>query len=183
MGHIQSMIKVLALVVLSGVLGAGAMFASASNAYAHRAHAGLTEIQYNPRTEEWELVHRLFSHDLHDAMGFNAYDDTPLYETPEGLESIRDYVDARFRLYHHSQTGMGTAYTPRFIGAERDGEFTYIYYTLGAVDPDQGVIVDNRILADFLDDQTNLTNLYKGQDVRSAMQTLGQRQPFLLRFS
>lgn len=178
--QIQHVLKHSFVSLLILVLGAGAFMAPASSAYAHRAHAGLTEIQFNPRTEEWEVIHRLFSHDLNDALDFEAYDDSPLYETAEGLAMIQAYTDPLFALYAYEDGAMGRTLELGYIGAERDGEFTYIYYTLERFDPRQGVIVDNGLLVDFLPDQANLTNLYYDDQVQSAMQTQDQRRPFLL---
>lgn len=152
------------------------MFAAASAALAHRAHAGLTEIGVNARTGQMEIVHRVFAHDLHDALGYESIDDSELYELPEGLAWVEAWARSGFSL----QTVSGEPVELNYVGAERDGEFTFIYFT--AQPPEEGseLVVDNGLLTGLLDDQVNLTNLRGPDGVQSVMQGPGRREPQVL---
>lgn len=155
-----------------------ALCAAASSAYAHRLHAGLTDISINEVTGELEVVHRLFTHDLYPAIGFNAIDDTELYETREGLLRLGAYSAARFSMRIEGEGPMPL----RFVGAEPDGEFTFFYFVGEAPEPGSSVIIDNRLLVDFLPSQSNLTNVRRGEDVQSLTQGPDNRAPGRARF-
>lgn len=160
------------------VVLAVALCAAASSAYAHRLHAGLTDISINEVTGELEVVHRLFTHDLYPAIGFNAIDDTELYETREGLLRLGAYAAARFSMRIEGEGPMPL----RFVGAEPDGEFTFFYFVGEAPEPGSSVIIDNRLLVDFLPSQSNLTNVRRGEDVQSLTQGPDNRAPGRARF-
>lgn len=160
------------------VVLAVALCAAASSAYAHRLHAGLTDISINEVTAELEVVHRLFTHDLYPAIGFNAIDDTELYETREGLLRLGAYAAARFSMRIEGEGPMPL----RFVGAEPDGEFTFFYFVGEAPEPGQSVIIDNRLLVDYLPGQSNLTNVRRGEEVQSLTQGPDNRAPGRARF-
>lgn len=164
--------------VLRTLVLAVALCAAASAAYAHRLHAGLTDISVNETTGELEVVHRLFTHDLYPAIGFNAIDDTELYETREGLLRLGAYAAARFSLRVEGEGPVPL----RFVGAEPDGEFTFFYFVGEAPEPGSAVIIDNRLLVDFLPSQSNLTNVRQGEDVQSLTQGPDSRTPGRARF-
>ena len=160
------------------VVLAVALCAAASSASAHRLHAGLTDISINEVTGELEVVHRLFTHDLYPAIGFNAIDDTELYETRDGLLRLGAYAAARFSMRIEGEGPMPL----RFVGAEPDGEFTFFYFVGEAPEPGQSVIIDNRLLVDYLPGQSNLTNVRRGVDVQSLTQGPDNRAPGRARF-
>ncbi|WP_421858883.1 DUF6702 family protein [Oceanicaulis sp.] len=164
--------------VIRTLVLAVALCATASSAYAHRLHAGLTDISVNATTGELEVVHRLYTHDLHPAIGFNAIDDTELYETREGLLRLGAYAAARFSMRVEGEGPMPL----RYVGAEPDGEFTFFYFVGDAPEPGASVIIDNRLLVDFLPSQSNLTNIRLGGDVQSLTQGPDSRAPGRARF-
>jgi hypothetical protein len=164
--------------VLRLLVLAVALCAAASSAYAHRLHAGLTDITINETTGELEVVHRLFTHDLYPAIDFNAIDDSELYETRQGLLRLGAYAAARFSMRIEGEGPMPL----RFVGAEPDGEFTFFYFVGEAPEPGSSVIIDNRLLVDFLPSQSNLTNVRLGEDVQSLTQGPDNRAPGRARF-
>jgi hypothetical protein len=164
--------------VIRTLVLAVALCATVSSAYAHRLHAGLTDISVNATTGELEVVHRLYTHDLHPAIGFNAIDDTELYETREGLLRLGAYAAARFSMRVEGEGPLPL----RYVGAEPDGEFTFFYFIGDAPEPGTSVIIDNRLLVDFLPSQSNLTNIRLGGDVQSLTQGPDSRAPGRARF-
>jgi len=155
-----------------------ALCAAAGSAHAHRLHAGLTDISVNARTGELEVVHRLYTHDLHPAIGFTALDDSELYETRDGILRLGAYAAARF-----SMRVEGAGPLPlRYVGAESDGEFTFFYFVGEPPLPGSSVIINNRLLVDSLPDQSNLTNVRRGEEVQSLTQGPDTRTPGRARF-
>jgi hypothetical protein len=160
------------LAVLAGTL------LLAAPASAHRVHAGVTEIAVNPRTGEMEVMHRVFAHDLLEALGRNQLDADAFLATPEGLETVGAYAAARFRL----ADAEGRLLDLSYVGAEVEGEFAWIYFAAPEPPVQNAFIVDNDLLADMFDDQVMMTNLRFNSHVRTAMQGPGRRMPVRVRF-
>ncbi|WP_291842478.1 DUF6702 family protein [Maricaulis sp.] len=146
---------------------------------AHRMHAGVTEVAVNPRTEEMEIIHRVYAHDLMEALGRSEQDSDAYLVTEGGLAAVGAYVGPLFRM----AGGEGDLMTLHYVGAELDGEFAWIYFTADVPAEQASFIVDNDLLAETFDDQVMMTNLRFNSHVRTAMQGPGRRAPIRLRFS
>ena len=164
------------LAALLAVL-AGAVLVTAP-VEAHRVHAGVTEITINPRTDEMEIIHRVFAHDLVEALGHDDRDAAEYFADPDGLAEIGQYFSARFRF----ADGTGRLFELEFVGAEVDGEFGWIYFAAPPPADLEDFIVDNDVLSGHFDDQIMMTNLRFNSHVRTAMQGPGRRNPVRLRF-
>jgi hypothetical protein len=156
---------------------AGAVLITAP-VFAHRLHAGVTEITINARTQEMEIIHRLFADDLMVALGHDDTEESEFFLSDVGLNAIRAYAESQFRFADSS----GLLFELSYVGAELDGEFAWIYFTAAAPDLAAGFAVDNDLLADLFDDQVMMTNLRFNDDVRTAMQGPGSRNPIRLSF-
>lgn len=156
---------------------AGAAFLAAP-ALAHRTHAGVTEITVNPRTGELEIMHRVYAHDLMDAMGRDDVAEADFFASEEGLAEVGEHVAGQFRI----GASDGRLYAPGYVGAELDGEFAWVYYAMPAPDDVSGFLVDNDILSEHFDDQIMMTNFRINSLVRTAMQGPGQRDPVRISF-
>ncbi|WP_300541663.1 DUF6702 family protein [Maricaulis sp.] len=160
------------LIVLAGLL------LTAAPASAHRVHAGVTEIAVNPRTGELEVVHRVFAHDLLDALDRTDVEAADFLASQEGLETVGRYTLARFRMAN----GEGELIPLDYVGAEVEGEFAWIYFAAPEPDQTSAFIVDNDLLAGHFDDQVMMTNLRFDSRVRTAMQGPGRRAPVRVSF-
>ncbi|MEN0652238.1 MULTISPECIES: DUF6702 family protein [Hyphobacterium] len=151
-------------------LAAGLALAAAPSASAHRIHSALTEVRPNENTGELEIVHRVFFHDLEVALIESGMDDEapPLGEI--WLDSADRYVRDRFAI------GIdGASLQLDYVGAEVDGQFAWIYYVTPMPDEYDGVTIDNRLLIDAFPDQANMTNVIRGETVRTILQVPGRR--------
>ena len=146
---------------------------AAGAAWAHREHAGLTEVSVNPNTGEMEVTHRLYVHDLMEALGRDDRETEVFVASPEGLAEIGDYAGRLFRLGE----GDGRLIAMDYVGAEVEGEFVWIYFASDAPAHEAGFLVDNDLLSDHLDDQVMLTNLRFDSRVRTVLQGPGRRAP------
>lgn len=161
--------------ILAGLAGAALMAAPVG---AHELHAAVTEIAINPRTGEMEIMHRMFAHDLMEAMGEETMDEASFYSDPAHIAEIGSYVEGVFRFA--DPTGM--LYEPTYIGAELEGEFAWVYFVSDAPEDASGFIVDNDLLAETFADQTNMTNFRFDSHVRTAMHGPGRRNPVRVSF-
>ena len=147
--------------------------------WAHRMHAGVTEIAVNERTQELEIIHRIYGHDLMEALDRTGLDAATFLATPEGLEAAGTYAGETFRMADTDGELLALSY----VGAEADGEFAWIYFSAAIPAQQASFIVDNDLLAETFDDQVMMTNLRFNSAVRTAMQGPGRRAPVRVRFS
>jgi hypothetical protein len=150
----------------------------AAPAFAHRVHAGVTEITINERTAEMEIAHRVFAHDLMEAMERDDQEIDAYFASQMGLAEIGTHVASGFRL----GSGEGYLFDLTYVGAEIDGEFAWIYFTLPAPAETDAFIVDNDLLSAQFEDQVMMTNFRINSHVRTAMQGPGQRSPIRVEF-
>tara|TARA_R110002096_G_scaffold97342_1_gene216876 strand:+ start:1042 stop:1557 length:516 start_codon:yes stop_codon:yes gene_type:complete len=150
----------------------------AAPAAAHRVHAGVTEIVISATTGELQISHRVYSHDLLEAIGSDTPDEEVWYASPEGIAATGAYAAAHFRIGE----GDGRLIEPEYVGAELDGELLWIYFVAPAPADSSAFVVDNDLLADAFEDQVMMTNIVIDSVVRTAMQGPGRREPVRVRF-
>ena len=147
-------------------------------AFAHRQHAGVTEININEQTQEMEIIHRLYWEDLLVAMDRDNRDEAVYFTSEDGLAEIGAYVESLFRF----ADGTGLLFETNYIGAEMDGEYAWVYFIAPIPDVGAGFAIDNDILSDRFEDQSMMTNLHFSGQVRTALQGPGHRQAIRLSF-
>tara|TARA_R110000868_G_scaffold2321_7_gene17309 strand:- start:24985 stop:25500 length:516 start_codon:yes stop_codon:yes gene_type:complete len=150
----------------------------AAPALAHRVHAGVTEIAINERTQELEIIHRVYGHDLLTAMGLDVPDEEVWFAESDNIAAIGVYAAAWFRLGE----GDGRLIEPVYVGAELDGELAWIYFSAPIPPATDAFVVDNDLLSDAFEDQVMMTNITMNSLVRTAMQGPGRRDPVRVRF-
>lgn len=138
----------------------------------------MTDIAVNPRTAEMEVVHRVFAHDLLEALGETGADAADYLATREGLAAVGAYAAEYFRM----ADAEGELYELHYVGAEVEGEFAWIYFVAPEPERADSFIVDNDLLAGTFEDQVMMTNLRFDSHVRTAMQGPGRREPVRVRF-
>ena len=150
----------------------------AAPVHAHRMKAGATEIAVNERSGEMEIIHRVYAHDLLEALGDLEMEEADFLSSPSGLQQVEDLVRAEFRVAERDGRLLNLSY----IGAELDGEFAWIYFTAPVPEDTSSFVVDNDLLSNAFEDQVMMTNFRFNSDVRTAMQGPGRRDPVRVRF-
>jgi hypothetical protein len=157
------------------VAGAGLL---AAPAQAHRVHAGVTEVAISAATGELQISHRVYGHDLIEALGADVADEEVWYASAAGIAAAGAHAQAHFRIGE----GDGRLLEPVYVGAELDGELLWIYFAAPAPADTSAFLVDNDLLADAFEDQVMMTNITIDSVVRTAMQGPGRREPVRVRF-
>ncbi len=106
-----------------------ALAALASPAAAHRLGVPVTTIEYNDRTELWEVVHRISAHDL-EAVMVDLVPLDGLYDTRDGVLAIGRYVDAHFTIFGPEGEAALT-----YLGAELDRDMVFVYFEAADLTP------------------------------------------------
>ena len=124
-------------------------------AAAHRVGVPTTSIEWNERTNKWEVTHRLSVHDFEEE---TRTDLSSLADDPAEISTVMfEYVHTRFQM-----VGLLSA---QYVGAEIDENLIYVYFELWA--PDQLVLVSNVLLMDARATGAALLNVKSGDDITS----------------
>tara|TARA_R110000744_G_scaffold1843_2_gene6564 strand:- start:26355 stop:26870 length:516 start_codon:yes stop_codon:yes gene_type:complete len=150
----------------------------AAPAAAHRVHAGVTEVAISATTGELQISHRVYGHDLLEALGIEVADEEAWYASSEGIAAAGRYAETHFRIGQ----GDGRLLAPVYVGAELDGELLWIYFAAPAPADPSAFVVDNDLLADAFEDQVMMTNIIIDSVVRTAIHGPGRREPVRVRF-
>lgn len=136
------------------ILGACAL-AVAPPALAHRSQSVLTTINWNPATSRLEVMHRIHAHDA----------EVGLMQATGSSENVDISVlrnQAQLMLYvekHFSLMAPQGAITLQPLGAEFQSEAIVLYQEAKLAAPPAELTIDNQILRDIFDQQTNLVNV------------------------
>ena len=129
--------------------------AVAPPALAHRSQSVLTTINWNATTSRLEVMHRIHAHDaevgLMQATGSNENVDITVLRNQAQLML---YVEKHFSL----MAPQG-AITLQPLGAEFKSEAIVLYQEAKLAAPPVELTIENQILRDVFDQQTNLVNL------------------------
>ena len=144
---------------------AGCALAVAPPALAHRSQTVLTTVMWNPAVSMLEVTHRVHNADAEAWLsqqgqggGAAAMDITVVRNQAQMML----YVEAHFGL---NDGGAKIALEP--LGAEIEGEALSLYQQCKLVAPPKALALDNRILRDVFDGQTNLVNVRLAQRTRT----------------
>jgi hypothetical protein len=143
-------------------LCAAALLILSAAADAHRFHMGITEVAYNPRTGNTEIVHTYMAHDV-EALLMNLYGRQFDLGDPDDQVVLRKYVEERFFL-----RGQDKARLPvRWVGMTADSHSVVIYQELENAPLAKTAAIHQGVLMDFLPDQVNTVNLNDAGAIRS----------------
>jgi len=135
------------------------LLVSMAAAQSHDFHAGITDIAYNERTGNTEVVHTLMTHDIEALFAAVAKPSMDISK-PEGERILRTYIEARFSIEDAAKRPL----TLQWIGIHADTQSVTIYQELPATVVGPRNVIQNGVLSDFYPDQRNTVNLRnKGQ--------------------
>lgn len=137
----------------------------APGAEAHRSRSVLSTVDWNAAQSALDISHRLHGHDAEVALIRSG-----AMPAGEDLTQVRAqarlglYVQERFRL-----SGPAGAISTEILAAEIDGAEIVVYQTAQLATAPDLLTIDNRILRETFEDQTNLVNVRLGAGVRTLM--------------
>jgi hypothetical protein len=139
------------------------VLAAAPPAFAHRSQSVLTTINWNAATSKLEVMHRIHAHDA----------EVGLMQASGSTENVDITVvrnQAQLMLYiekHFSLAGPDGPIALAPLGAEFQSEAIVLYQEAKLKAPPPELAVDNQILRDVFDGQTNLVNVKLDRRVRT----------------
>jgi hypothetical protein len=125
----------------------------APSAFAHRAQSVLTTVEWNAANRTIEVIHRFHTQDAELALTQIASEAVDLTQL-RSQARLLIYVQTNFALLDGAQP---MELEP--IGVELNGEDAIVYREARRPAPSDEIGVDDRLLRDVFDQQTNLVNV------------------------
>jgi hypothetical protein len=132
----------------------------------HPLHISVTEIEFDEKEKELEIVTRIFTDDLETAIrAQRQMPELDLLNPPPGFTTdqlVKDYLFQQLSI-----TLDGKAQKLNFLGIEKDDEAVVCYVQITPVKKWKTITVTNRVLLEMFDDQSNLVHVTVQGKVRS----------------
>ena len=129
---------------------------------AHRFHAGITDISFNARTGNTEVVHTYMAHDV-EALLANLYGRQFDLTDADDQDVLRKYVEGRFAIL-----GQDGARLPlHWVGVNADAERVTVFQEIEQTPLWKAAAIRDKVLVDFIPEQVNTVNLNEGNAVRT----------------
>ncbi|MES2516566.1 MAG: DUF6702 family protein [Bacteroidota bacterium] len=130
----------------------------------HDFHTSITEMRYNAKEKAYEVSLRVFSDDLEKALAaIHQNQKIVLSNIDKNDAFVEQYVRKHFVITNPKNQKRNYQY----IGKEKEGEAIWIYLEISANEPINGSKLQNDILLDFFEDQTNIVNIFIQNDKKS----------------
>lgn len=134
-------------------------------AIAHQQKESITRVLFNERTSNIEVMHRFILHDAEHAMEGLFEKSANLLNSAADRQRFADYVHARFSI--RDQDGRVIPLTP--VGQEIDGAHLWVYAEAAVPPTLTELSVSHEALRDLWPTQTNLVNVERDGELRSAL--------------
>ncbi|MCB1665407.1 MAG: hypothetical protein KDI28_06475 [Pseudomonadales bacterium] len=139
------------------------LMTGSTSAFAHQKKEAITEILFNTRSGNLEVMHRYLMHDAEHAVRVLVDPDADIIASEEARQAFAQYATERFALLGDD----GDTLKLQFVGQEVDGVFLWVYqemplptelHTLGVID---------NVLRELWPEQNNLVNIERDGNIQS----------------
>lgn len=131
----------------------------------HPMHVSVTEIEFDEKEHELEIMMRIFVDDLENAIREETNHqslDLAKATEPEKRSIVGNYLEKHFTV-----SLDGKAQTLKYLGQEIEGEAMICYIQAPNVKKWKTIEVSNSILMNIFDDQSNLVHVTVVEKVKS----------------
>ena len=146
---------------LKALIAAALLLCSAA-VFAHRFHAGITDISFNARTGNTEIVHTYMTHDV-EALLANLYGRQFDLNEAEDQDVLRKYVEGRFWILGQDKARLNV----RWVGMTADAERVQVFQEIEQTPLWKASAIHDNVLIDFIAEQVNTINLNEGNAVHT----------------
>lgn len=131
----------------------------------HPLHISVTEIAYDEKEKELEVIMRVFTDDLETAVRAARKNESIDILSPRGVTT--DQLVKEYILLHFEVTLDGKKQENIYLGHEVEGEAILCYIQIAKVKKWKTIGVRNDVIQEIHDDQSNLINVTVDGVVRS----------------
>jgi hypothetical protein len=143
-------------------IAGGLALGVAPPALAHRSQSVLSMVTWNAATSTLEVSHRIHAHDAAVGLAILSGVETIDITQAPNQAQLMLYVEKRFSL---SDGKSAIALSP--LGAEIQSELVVLYQEAKCAAPPAELVIEDQILCDVFDGQTNLVNVKLAQRTRT----------------
>lgn len=134
--------------------------------WVHPIHISVTEIEYDEREKELEIITRIFTDDLELAIRTQRNDpELELLNLP--AETRLDDLVKPYLLQQINIQLDGKAQTLKYLGHEQDGDAHVFFIQVQPVKKWKSITVQNQVLLETYDDQSNIVHVTVREKTRS----------------
>ena len=135
----------------------------------HAFHTSITEMRYNSKEKAFEISLRVFTDDLEKTLSANNKNKKFVIEnTDKNDPFIEQYVRKHFVI----TTPKNQKLIYQYVGKEKEGDATWIYLEMPVNETIKGSKIQNSVLMDSYDDQTNIVNIFVNNEKKSYLFTV-----------
>jgi len=132
-------------------------------ALAHQKKEALTEILFNTRSGNLEVMHRYLIHDAEHAVRQLVDSQADLIASEETREAFATYAVERFALIGDDGAPLDLLY----VGQEVDSTLLWVYQEMALPESLTGLGVVDNALRDIWSEQNNLVNIERNGQIQS----------------
>ena len=132
--------------------------------YLHAFHTSITEMRYNPKEKAFEISLRIFTDDLEKTLStYNKNKKIVIENNDKNDIFIEQYIRKHFVI----TTPRNQKLNYQYVGKEKEGEAMWIYLEMPLNESLKGSKIQNDVLIDMFEDQTNIVNIFMNNDKKS----------------
>jgi hypothetical protein len=124
-------------------------------AHGHGFHASFSVVEYNARTDAWEIFHRIIASDLESLLTARAGEPVTLDNNPASAKLVESYLLDVFSL----KTPDGKALKPAWVGMKLQVDALLVYQEIKSPGTLPGLAVNSQILTETNPGQINTVNV------------------------
>lgn len=131
----------------------------------HPLHISVTEISLDEKENELEIMIRVFTDDLEQAIRSERKNPDLNLWSPGKTTTDKlawEYLQPKFKL-----TSGGEVLNLKYLGHEKDEDVTVFYIQVQPMQKFETISVTNSIITELYDDQSNLINVTLGETTKS----------------
>lgn len=145
---------------------------STSLVQAHQDKEAITQVLFNQRTSNIEVMHRFLLHDVEHAVKALRGGTADILGSEQDREFFAAYVHQRFSIA--DQDGRQLPLSP--VGHEMEGRFLWVYAETPIPEQITSLTLRHAALRDIWAGQVNLVNVERNGDVKSVAFSGGDRE-------
>ena len=134
--------------------------------YVHPMHVSVTEIEFDEKEKELEIMSRVFIDDLEKTLQNNLKQPELDLLDPKNGQTI-DQMAGKYLLDHLKISLDNKSQTITYLGHERDGEALVFYLLVSKVKKWKTIQITNEVITETHDDQSNLVHVTVREVVKS----------------
>ena len=138
----------------------------------HAFHTSITEMRYNPKQKSFEISLRVFTDDFEKTLSSNNQNKKFVIENNDKNDV---FIESYIRKHFVVKTPKNQKLIYQYVGKEKEGDATWIYLEMPINESLKGSKIQNDVLIDMFEDQTNIVNIFMNNDKKSYLYNIKNR--------